>query len=254
MQLSRTPATRRLESKSQSTPDAPPRCRQPSNQEVVAIILKWRAGNQLPSGFHLGALLDAAGEDEAKYSSRNVVVRRLIDRLLNEVRSASGSTDGTWIDVGIGEGLALSAMGAGARLLVGVEYRHDKLATALERLPELRGVRADAGMLPFPSGGGDVVTCLEVLEHLVEPERAVAELARVCQGHCVVSVPWEPFFRLGNLCRGKDVGRFGNNREHVQQFRPSTLRRLLREHFETVEVKGCFPWLVAVARPDVSRG
>jgi 2-polyprenyl-3-methyl-5-hydroxy-6-metoxy-1,4-benzoquinol methylase len=124
----------------------------------------------------------------------------------------------------------------------------------VDRLPGLRGVRADAGMLPFPNGGGDVVTCLEVLEHLVAPERAVAELARVCRGRCVVSVPWEPFFRLGNLCRGKDVGQLGNNPEHVQQFRPSTLRRLLRQHFETVEVRQCFPWLIAVARPAASGG
>ena len=87
-------------------------------------------------------------------------------------------------------------------------------------------------MLPLIDHSADVVTCLEVLEHLVAPERAVGELARICRGRCVVSVPWEPFFRLGNLCRGRDVGRWGNNPEHVQHFSPATLRHLLLDPSE----------------------
>jgi SAM-dependent methyltransferase len=160
---------------------------------------------------------------------------------------ASGFTAGTWVDVGIGEGLALEAMEVRAGLLLGVEFRGDKLAAALRRLPGAVGVQADAGMLPIISRGADVVTCLEVLEHLDAPERAVEELARISRGHCVVSVPWEPFFRLGNLCRGKDVRRLGNNPEHVQHFRPSSLKVLLRGHFEDVTVRPSFPWIIGVA-------
>jgi 2-polyprenyl-3-methyl-5-hydroxy-6-metoxy-1,4-benzoquinol methylase len=94
----------------------------------------------------------------------------------------------------------------------------------------------------------DIVTCLEVLEHLEAPEPAIEELARICRGACVVSVPWEPFFRLGNLGRGKDVRRWGNNPEHVQQFRPASLNRLLRRSFAEVTVRPCLPWLIAVCR------
>ncbi len=200
-----------------------------------------------PIGLPPGASIQAAGEDEAKYSSGNVVVQRLIARLLRELRVAAGTTEGNWVDVGIGEGLALEAMHVDTGSLVGVEFRHDKLMRALQRLPMACGVRADAGMLPFSDGCADVVTCLEVLEHLSTPEPAVEELARICHGHCVVSVPWEPFFRLGNLGRGKDLRRWGNNPEHVQHFRPPSLRRLLDRSFERVGVHGCFPWLIAVA-------
>jgi 2-polyprenyl-3-methyl-5-hydroxy-6-metoxy-1,4-benzoquinol methylase len=207
-----------------------------------------------PIGLPPGASVLAAGEDEAKYSSHNVVVQKLIARLLRELRVAAGSTSGTWVDVGIGEGLALEAMEVRAGSLVGVEYRQDKLAMALQRLPTASGVRADAGMLPFTDHSADIVTCLEVLEHLGAPERAVGELARVCHGHCVVSVPWEPFFRLGNLCRGKDVRRWGDNPEHVQHFRPSTLRALLRRSFAEVDVRPCFPWIIAVATPAAKVG
>lgn len=205
------------------------------------------AAGPRPIGLPPGAVLDAAGEDEAKYTSRNVVVRNLIARLLRTLREVAGSTDAVWIDVGMGEGLALEAMEAQAGILIGVEYRHDKLQRALQRFPTASGIRADAGMLPFTDHSADVVTCFEVLEHLATPERAVAELARVCRGRCIVSVPWEPFFRMGNLVQGKDVRHFGNNVEHVQQFRPSTLRRLLGGSFGTVVVHRCFPWIVAVA-------
>jgi SAM-dependent methyltransferase len=218
-----------------------------SRHGSFACLPEMKGAVPAPIGLPPGASVEAAGEDEAKYSSRNVVVRKLIDRLLGQLRVAAGSTDGTWVDVGVGEGLALEAMQVRAGSLVGVEYRHDKLTSALARLPTAFGVRADAGMLPFTDHTADVVTCLEVLEHLVAPDRAVAELARICHGHCVVSVPWEPYFRLGNLCRGKDVRGWGNNPEHVQQFRVSTIRRLLEQSFGAVSIRPCFPWIIAVA-------
>ncbi len=201
-----------------------------------------------PIGLPPGASAQAAGEDEAKYASSNIVVRKLIARLLAQLRHgrrsdrlAPGSTSAS------AKGWPWKRCGCGPARWSGVEYRSDKLTKALERLPTASGVRADAGMLPFSDGSADVVTCLEVLEHLVAPERAVGELARICRGRCVVSVPWEPFFRLGNLCRGKDVWRWGNNPEHVQHFRPSTLRLLLRRSFAEVSVQPCFPWIIAVA-------
>jgi len=206
-----------------------------------------------PIGLPPGASIRAAGEDEAKYSSRNVVVRKLIARLLRELRVQAGSTTGSWVDVGVGEGLALEAMQVRAGTLIGVEFRSDKLATALQRLPGAEGVQADAGMLPFTEYSVDIVTCLEVLEHLSAPERAVEELARICRHRCVVSVPWEPYFRLGNLCRGKDLDRWGNNPEHVQQFRPASVRTLLARAFHQVDIHPCFPWIIGVATPDPER-
>ena len=80
---------------------------------------------------------------------------------------------------------------------------------------------------------------------------AVAELARVTSpghGRCVVSVPWEPWFRLGNLGRGKNVRRGGNDPEHLSMFTSPRLRAALEPHFDSVRVVPAFPWLVAEAR------
>jgi SAM-dependent methyltransferase len=134
--------------------------------------------------------------------------------------------------------------------VVGVEYRLAKVRLAAARLPALAGVVGDAGMLPLPDACADLVTSIEVLEHLTDPPAAVDEFARICRpgGRVVVSVPWEPWFRLGNLGRGKNLGRLGNDPEHVQQFTPDRLRALLAVRFEHVEVARAFPWLIASAR------
>jgi hypothetical protein len=202
-----------------------------------------------PIGLVPGAPAAARGQDARKYSTSNPVVLRLIERWLGAVRAAVAEAgDGLIVDVGIGEGLALERLIGPDRAVVGVEYREDKVADARTRLPALAPVVADAGMLPVRDGAAPVVTCIEVLEHLVRPDAAVAELARIAGGPCVVSVPFEPWFQLGNLGRGKNVRRLGNDPEHVQRFTPTRLRRLLATDFATVDVQPVFPWLVAVAR------
>lgn len=55
----------------------------------------------------------------------------------------------------------------------------------------------DAASLPFPDGSFDVAVCVEVLEHLLRPDFAVAEIARVLSpsGVLVVTVPNAVFWR-----------------------------------------------------------
>lgn len=203
-----------------------------------------------PIGLAPGAPVEAAGQDAAKYGSSNPVVRGLLDRWSRRLQGVVGAVSGTLVDVGVGEGLCLERVlvspAVDARV-VGVEYRHDKAAIA-RRLDGVVIVVGDAGMLPLPSQCADLVTCIEVLEHLPAVAPAVAELARVTTDRCVVSVPWEPWFRLGNLGRGKNVGRLGNDPEHVQWFTPARLRRTLEASFREVRVVRAFPWIIAEAR------
>jgi SAM-dependent methyltransferase len=213
-----------------------------------------RAAGARPIGLAPGAPEAAAGQDAAKYGTSNPVVRWLLDRWMRRLRGVVGPLPATIVDVGVGEGLCLERLldgattgdGAGPRVL-GVEYRADKAAVA-GRLPGVTPVVGDAGMLPVRGGGVELVTCIEVLEHLPAVAPAVAELARITGGRCVVSVPWEPWFRLGNLARGKNVRRLGNDPEHVQWYTPRRLRRTLATAFEEVRVVRAFPWVIAEAR------
>jgi 2-polyprenyl-3-methyl-5-hydroxy-6-metoxy-1,4-benzoquinol methylase len=191
--------------------------------------------------------LDAAGQDAAKYGTVNPVVRRLLGRWLGRLTAVLGTPTGTVVDVGVGEGFALERMFPAGTAAVALEYRHDKALVAADKLPSVAVIRGDAGVLPFPDASADLVTSIEVLEHLPRYEQAVAEMARISRGRLVVSVPWEPWFRLGNLGRGKNVARLGNDPEHVQAFTPARLRRALDQEFNEVRVVKAFPWLIAEA-------
>jgi hypothetical protein len=201
-----------------------------------------------PIGLAPGAPEDAAGQDAKKYGTTNPVVQRLLARWMGRLRTVIGTVDGTVVDVGVGEGLSLERVLPADHSAIGVEYRFDKIDAARRRLPNLAGLRSDAGMLPLADHCADLVTCIELLEHLPTYVPAVSELARITRGRCVVSVPWEPYFRLGNLGRGKNVRRFGNDPEHVQFFTPGRLRGALAAGFQDVTVTPAFPWLIAEAR------
>jgi len=198
-------------------------------------------------GLAPGLELDAAGQDAAKYGTTNPVVQKLLASWMGKLQGVLGTPSGTMVDVGVGEGFALERMYPPGTPVVALEYRHDKAKIASERLAEVSVVRGDAGVLPFPDRRADLVTSIEVLEHLPTFEPAVAEMARICRGRLVVSVPWEPWFKLGNLGRGKNVKRLGNDPEHVQAFTPKKLERALGAHFGQVRVIKAFPWLIAEA-------
>jgi len=200
-----------------------------------------------PIGLAPGAPEEAAGQDAKKYQTGNPVVQKLLGRWMGLLTGVLGTVEGTVVDVGVGEGLALERMLPAGYPAIGLEYRFDKAQAAVERLPGLEAVKADAGMLPIRSGSADLVTCIELLEHLPQYQPAVAELARITRGRCVISVPWEPYFRLGNLGRGKNVKRWGNDPEHVNFFSPGRLQKALGAEFGEVRVVKAFPWLIAEA-------
>jgi SAM-dependent methyltransferase len=201
-----------------------------------------------PIGLAPGAPEEAAGQDAKKYATTNPVVQRLLARWMGRLTGVIGTVEGTVVDVGVGEGLALERMLPAGQWAIGVEYRFDKVDAARRRLSNLAALRSDAGMLPLVDRCADLVTCIELLEHLPTYVPAVAELARITRGRCVVSVPWEPWFRLGNLGRGKNVRRFGNDPEHVQFFTPGRLRRAMQGGFRDVTITPAFPWLIAEGR------
>jgi SAM-dependent methyltransferase len=103
----------------------------------------------------------------------------LLDRLAPEDAS-------TGLDVGCGYGADVEALAAGLRLgghAVGVDVSETMIAEARRRSVgsgfDVRFVVADALALPFDDDTFDVCRIETVLQHVDEPDQAVAEMARV---------------------------------------------------------------------------
>lgn len=184
-----------------------------------------------------------------KYRSRNPVVRFLVGRFLDRIDGCvAGIAPRGIVDLACGEGIvAERLMRAAATDYVGLDRDGEALAEARRVNPTLKFIEADVRTAPIPGGAGDLVLCLEFLEHLEDPETLVARLAGLPHRGVIFSVPWEPWFRLGNLLRGRHVTRFGNSPGHLQAFGPRSFRALIDRHFRHVTGFACFPWIVAVA-------
>ena len=103
--------------------------------------------------------------------------------------------------------------------------------------------------LPFAAGEFDLVTAIEVLEHVPDPEHTVAEMARCAGRHMLVSVPREPLWRGLNMARGAYIKDLGNTPGHLNHWSKRSFVAMLEQHGRVVEARSPFPWtmvLVAV--------
>lgn len=186
-----------------------------------------------------------------KFQTGNPVVRRLIDRFYDrvaeEVRAASPASV---LDAGCGEGESLIRLdGLLPERTAGIDIDADAVEYTRERVPTAEISQHSVESLPFEDGSFDLVLCLEVLEHIPEPVGALRELSRVAAGgELVISVPHEPWFRLGSLLRGKYVSGLGNHPEHVNHWNHRSLRAFLEAGVDVIALRGSFPWLIARCR------
>jgi SAM-dependent methyltransferase len=189
-----------------------------------------------------------------KYGSTNPVVKRLMasfERTLDELfaRAAPESV----LDVGCGEGVLTErwAQRLESGRVVGVDLDDPKLlAEWSERRRdnlEFRAI-ADGGPLPFERAEFGLAAAIEVLEHVPDPERTVAEMARVARGHLLVSVPREPLWRMLNVARGAYLRELGNTPGHVNHFSRRSFVALLARHGEVISVRSPFPWTMLLVK------
>jgi len=185
-----------------------------------------------------------------KFQTGNPVVKRMIDHFYAQLGSVVDSLDsGSVLDAGCGEGETLTRLeGLPRKTTTAIDLSEEAVLHTERRVPWADISVASVTELPFDDDSFDLVLCLEVLEHLPEPNAALAELSRVSAGDVIVSVPHEPWFRLGSLLRGKYVSGLGNHPEHVNHWNRRTLPALLETHFQEVRLTGAFPWLIAHCR------
>jgi len=193
------------------------------------------------------------GNTYDKYGSSNPLVRRLVgafQRSLEEL--LDGAEPASLLDVGCGEGALVQrfAQRLGSRRVVGVDLREDSLQAGWSRheAPNLEYRTLDGAELPFADGEFDLVSAIELLEHVPDPNLTLREMSRCAQRHVLVSVPREPLWRVLNMARGAYLSQLGNTPGHLNHWSRRSFIQLLQGHGEIAEARAPFPWTMLLVR------
>ncbi|HEX3451788.1 MAG TPA: class I SAM-dependent methyltransferase [Solirubrobacteraceae bacterium] len=193
------------------------------------------------------------GNTYDKYGSSNPVVRRLMagfERTLDDLLTRAAPR--SLLDVGCGEGVLVHrwALAMPDRRVVGIDLEEESIQAgwAERQAANLEYRTMPADDLPFATGEFDLATAIEVLEHVPDPERTLAEMARCAERHLLVSVPREPLWRALNLARGAYIGQLGNTPGHLNHWSKRSFARMLSRHGQIVELRSPFPWTMLLVR------
>jgi ubiquinone/menaquinone biosynthesis C-methylase UbiE len=190
----------------------------------------------------------------AKHTNANPVQKFLIDRFHAKITDIIASLHPeTLLDAGCGEGFtAETFLRAMPTLrLTGFDAHEPSVELARMRNPRATFLVGSIYEMPFEDSSFDVVGCFEVMEHLHDAPRALAELARVARHAVVLSVPHEPFFCLSNAARGNnlDIDPKGSDPDHRNFWSREALGQFVQREMDVIELTGSFPWSICVARP-----
>lgn len=198
--------------------------------------------NQLPR---------AAPTFQAKYGPGNAVARRLVEGFFRSLARAIESVQpvGRALEVACGEGVSterIRALLPPGALLHASDINRQRLRAARQRNPTVPIVEESIYHLARPDQAYDLVLALEVMEHLGDPRRALAEVCRVSRRWVVCSVPREPVWRALNVARLKYVGALGNTPGHVNHWSTRSFARFVAPHLDVRTCLTPLPWTIIV--------
>ena len=171
------------------------------------------------------------------------------------------------LDIGCGDGRHGAAAARQPNLFVaGADRRRKDLDACTRRMAFEQKMKtlksrwalaaADIEALPFPDAAFDLVICAEVLEHVVDHERAAAELARVLKPGrtLVVSVPR---YFPERICWAFSEAYAAASGGHVRIYHQKEVRQLLegcglsiRGHHYAHALHSPYWWLKCLVGPE----
>jgi ubiquinone/menaquinone biosynthesis C-methylase UbiE len=197
---------------------------------------------------------NVAGNTYDKYASENPIEKRMMDGFFTALeRMLTGLRPDTVVEIGAGEGRITERLvdRFPNATVVGLDLPDTNLAEEWDGIdvPMLFG---DATRMPFVDKSIDLVVGLEVLEHVPHPERALADIARVCRGFTILSVPREPIWRAGNMARGRYLRDWGNTPGHVNHWSARAFEQFVAKRFAITDIAHPLPWTMvrAASRPS----
>ena len=212
-------------------------------------------------------------DDLPEWRKQKYIVRKLREREIGEQTWLdAGMPPGPFLDVGCGTGGLALAAAKREQPVVAVEAAFRWLAIARMQAggADVSWVCANAEALPFADGAFPSVAAIDLVEHVVEPSRALREMHRVLAGGAgrlyletnnALSWLHEPHVRLpgvGWLPRARQLRYVrwarGMDYSRVRLLRPGELRKLAAEagltaeRLEAAPMRGAPAWVAALDR------
>ncbi len=186
---------------------------------------------------------------QMKYHDRNPMVRYANQRFLSTIASFLRSIQfDSLLDAGCGEGVVLTSIRDDFQTgYFGLDLDFDRVHFAGGQMAGSNFVNGDAQRLPFSDRSFDLVLLLEVLEHVGHPEKVLEEVHRVSGKYMLISVPNEPWWRVGNMLRLKYMRDFGNTPEHINHWTVAGIKSLVSDRFHILSVRLPMLWTFILA-------
>lgn len=184
-----------------------------------------------------------------KYETSNAVERRIVSGFLRRLEKCLPSDPlARIVELGAGEGeVAETVRDRFSNASVFVMDLPDQRLGEHWKDKALTGFWGDIARLPLADKTSDLTLAIEVLEHIPNPEAALAEISRVTRGSVILSVPLEPWWRVANVMRGRYWGDWGNTPGHIQHWTRRGFVKLVSRYLHVREVHQPFPWTMLVA-------
>jgi 2-polyprenyl-3-methyl-5-hydroxy-6-metoxy-1,4-benzoquinol methylase len=192
--------------------------------------------------------------NQAKHQCQHIVAQNTVGRFHEAlIGLLSTFQPRRLLSAGCGEGFDLrhilesEALAPEASFGLDFSFPAVKAAQQMLEVYSFDAVHGNIYDLPFDLRQFDAILCLEVLEHLEHPEEVLAAIARKYRGHCVFSVPNEPFFMLTRMVvLRRDFRRLGNHPEHIQRWSKRRFARLIDKYFTIDQVLTPYPWTMVL--------
>lgn len=194
---------------------------------------------------------NVAGNTYDKYASKNPIEKRMMNGFFSALdRMLAALEPDVVVEIGAGEGRVTERLVERfpKATVVGLDLPDTDLADEWDGI-DVPMFFGDATRMPFVDKSIDLVVGLEVLEHVPQPERALADIARVCRGTAILSVPREPIWRVGNMARGRYLKDWGNTPGHVNHWSARAFERFVGEHLVVAHTAHPLPWTMIRATP-----
>ncbi len=162
-------------------------------------------------------------------------------RRINQLKNIIPKSPGKVLDIGCHSGLLTSQVlkHAHSESIDGIDISKRSINLAKKRITSGKFKVGNAHNLPYKNRSFDTVLCIEVLEHVENPDKVVSEIKRVLKagGMAIILVPTDNFLFKFIWAIWNEIYPVWKH-SHVQSFRGNELQLLLKKNdFKVISQK-----------------